>query len=132
MFSNSNENMLFWRKTDEILWKPPPPPFLREPPLSTNPLPLSNLFMTPLLVRILKTGTPLFLGGGEETIFTSIHKWQGCRGKGEGISLTPHCHFYKLYKQLDVSRAITADSSPLHILSDLTRTGKSWFPSVNC
>ena len=26
--------MLIWRKTDEIIWTPPLPPFLREPPIS--------------------------------------------------------------------------------------------------
>ena len=38
--SNSNENMLFLRKTDETIWKPP---LLRQPPLSTNP-PISEQF----------------------------------------------------------------------------------------
>ena len=36
------------------------------------------------------------------------------QGKGEGISLTPHYHFHPLHRQLDISRAITAESSPLH------------------
>ena len=27
VYSNSNENMLFLRKTDETIWQPPPPPF---------------------------------------------------------------------------------------------------------
>ena len=31
--------------------------------------------------------------------------------KGEGISLTPHYHFHPLHKQLDISWAITAESS---------------------
>ena len=39
--SNSNENIIFLRKTDERIWKPPV--FLRWPPLSTNP-PLSEQF----------------------------------------------------------------------------------------
>ena len=39
----------------------------------------------------------------------------GLQGKGEGISLTPHCHFHPLHRHLDISRAITAESSPLHI-----------------
>ena len=34
------------------------------PPLSTNPLFLSNFFMTPLFVQISKTRSPLILGGG--------------------------------------------------------------------
>ena len=48
----------------------------------------------------------------------------GLQGKGEGISLTPHYHFHPLHKHLDNSRAITAESSPLHIGSRRTRTGK--------
>ena len=41
----------------------------------------------------------------------------GLQGKGEGTSLTPHYHFHPLHKHLDISRAITAESSPLHIAS---------------
>ena len=43
-------------------------------------------------------------------------------GEGEGISLTPHYHFHPLHRHLDISRAITAESSPLHIASSQTRT----------
>ena len=43
-------------------------------------------------------------------------------GEGEGISLTPHYHFHPLHRHLDISRAITAESSPLHIASNRTRT----------
>ena len=39
----------------------------------------------------------------------------GLQGKGKGISLTPHYHLYPLHRHLDISLAITADSSPLHI-----------------
>ena len=39
----------------------------------------------------------------------------GLLGKGEGISLTPHYHFHPLHRQLHISRAITAGSSPLRI-----------------
>ena len=51
-YSNSNENMLFCRKTDETVWKPPPPLSKR------TPLFLSSFFMTPLFVQILKTRNP--------------------------------------------------------------------------
>ena len=48
------------RKTDEAIWDPPP--------LSTNPLFLSNFFITPLFVQIPKTRMPpplcFFLGRG--------------------------------------------------------------------
>ena len=37
----------------------------------------------------------------------------GQQGKGEGIYLTPLYHFHPLHRHLDISRAITADSSPL-------------------
>ena len=39
----------------------------------------------------------------------------GLQGKGEGISLTPHYHFHPLHRHLEISRSITAESSPLHI-----------------
>ena len=46
----------------------------------------------------------------------------GLQGKGECISLTPHYHFQPLHRHLNISRAITAESSPLHIVSTRTRT----------
>ena len=56
----------------------------------------------------------------------------GLQGKGEDISLTPHYHFHPLHRHLDISRAITAESSPLRIASSRTRTGNLWFPSASC
>ena len=55
----------------------------------------------------------------------------GLQVKGEGISLTPHYHFHPLHKYLDISRAITAESSPLHLASSRTWVGKLWFPSAS-
>ena len=55
----------------------------------------------------------------------------GLQGKGEGISLTPHYHFHPLHRQLDISQAIAAESSPLHIASSRTQTGNLWFPSTS-
>ena len=55
----------------------------------------------------------------------------GLQEKGEGISLTPHYHLHPLHRHLDISRAITAESSPLHIVSSRTRTGNLWFPSAS-
>ena len=52
-------------------------------------------------------------------------------GEGEGISLTPHYHFHPLHRHLDISRAITAESSPLHIASSRIQTGNLWFPSAS-
>ena len=39
----------------------------------------------------------------------------GTAGKGEGIYLLPVYHFHPLHRHLDITRAITAESSPLHI-----------------
>ena len=41
--------------------------------------------------------------------------------EGGSISLTPHYH-HPLYRHLNISRAITAESSPLHIAGSRTRT----------
>ena len=46
----------------------PPPPFLGEPLLSTNPLFLSNFLMNPLFVQVSKTRQ----GGGGETVYICI------------------------------------------------------------
>ena len=55
----------------------------------------------------------------------------GLQGEGEGISLTSHYHFHPLHRHLDISRAITAESSPLHMAGRRTRTGNLWFPSAS-
>ena len=53
-YSNSNENMLFWRITDKTIWNSS---------FQLTPLYLSNFFMTPLFVWILKIKPPhLILG----------------------------------------------------------------------
>ena len=36
-------------------------------------------------------------------------------GEGRGHTLTPHYHFHPLHRHLDISLAITAESSSLHI-----------------
>ena len=51
---------------------------------------------------------------------------------GRAIFLTPLYHFHPLYKHLNISRAITAETSPLHIASNRTQTGNLWFPSGSC
>ena len=55
----------------------------------------------------------------------------GLLGKGEGISLTPHYHFHPFQRHLDISRAVTAASSPLYIACTRTRAGNVWFPRVS-
>ena len=64
-------------------------------------------------------------------IFHEHSRITGLQGKREGISLTSHHHFHPLrhYRHLDISQAITAEKSPLHIGSSRTRTGNLWFPS---
>ena len=57
------------------------------------------------------------------SIFFFFARSTGLQGKGEDISLTPHHHFHLLHRHLDISRAITAESSPLHIASSRTQTG---------
>ena len=65
-------------------------------------------------------------------VFFHVHlRITGLQGKGESISLTPHYHFRPLRGRLGISRAIAAGSSPLHITSSRTRTGKLWFPSAS-
>ena len=63
--------------------------------------------------------------------FHDHYRITGLQRKGEGISLTLHYHFHPLHRHLDISRAITAESSPLHIGTSRTRTGNLWFSSAN-
>ena len=61
--------MLFLRKTDETIWKPP---FIREPPLSTNPPISEQIFHDPPLCPNFKNKNPPprspNFKGGEETM----------------------------------------------------------------
>ena len=52
-------------------------------------------------------------------------------GEGRRHFLTPHYHLHPLHRHLDISRLITAESSPLHICSSRTRTRNLWFPSAS-
>ena len=60
-------------------------------------------------------------------LFHEHSRITGLQGKGEGIPLTPHYHFHPLHRHLDISRAITAESSPLLIASSRTRIGTFGF-----
>ena len=56
----------------------------------------------------------------------SIQTTAGEREMGErggGISLIIHYYYHPLHRHLDISRAITAESLPLHIPSNRTQTG---------
>ena len=51
--------------------------------------------------------------------FANIHNSQDSRVR-ERVSLYPLYHYHPLHRHLDISRAITAESSPLHIASSRT------------
>ena len=59
--------------------------------------------------------------------FHEHSRMTGLQGKGEDISLTPHYQIHPLRRHLDISWAITAESSPLHMVSSRTRTGNFGF-----
>ena len=63
--------------------------------------------------------------------FHNHSRTTGLQGKEESIPLTLHYHFHTLHRHLDITRAITAETSPLHIGSNWTRTGNLWFPSAS-
>ena len=63
--------------------------------------------------------------------FHEHSRFTGQQGKGEGIYLTPLYHFHPLYRRLGISRAITAESSPLRVAGSRTRAGNLWFPSAS-
>ena len=52
----------------------------------------------------------------------NIHESQDSKGSGQAVALTPVYHFQPLHRHLDISRAITAKSSPLHKASSCIRT----------
>ena len=47
--------------------------------------------------------------------------------KGETISLCPFYHFHRLYRHLDISWVIAAESSPLPIAGSRNRTWNAWY-----
>ena len=55
----------------------------------------------------------------------------GQQWNGDAISLSSLYHFHPLHRHLDISRTITAESSPLHITSSRTWTRKLWFQSAS-
>ena len=96
-------------KTDKIIWKFPPLS-KRIPSLLNSSLFLSNFFMTPLFVQILKTSDPLILGGGNIYIYRereSIKRdWDWVSKLNWKIEfLVPHSKYQNwLYKSLHFSR----------------------------
>ena len=63
--------------------------------------------------------------------FHKYWRFTGQQGKGEVTSFVPLYHFHRHDRHIAISRAITIESSPLHIVSSLTRTGNLWFPSAS-
>ena len=59
--------------------------------------------------------------------FHEHSRFTGQQGKGKCICLTHLYYFHPLHRHLEISRVITAESSPLHIASSRTRTGNSFF-----
>ena len=55
-------------------------------------------------------------------LFHEHSRITGLQEKGEGIPLTSNYHLHLLHICLGISREITAESSPLHIVSSRTRT----------
>ena len=54
--------------------------------------------------------------------FMNIHESQDSKGSGQAVALTPLYQFQPLHRHLDISRVITAKSSPLHKASSRIRT----------
>ena len=55
-------------------------------------------------------------------LFHEHSRITGLQEKGEGIPLTCNYHLHLLHRYLGISREITAESSPLHIVSSRTWT----------
>ena len=66
-------------------------------------------------------------------VFFHENSWfTGHQGKEKSFCLTPLYHFHPLYRHLEISWAITAESSPLDIASSWTVTKNLWFPCGSC
>ena len=60
-----------------------------------------------------------------------LERFTGQQRKGGAIYSTPLHYFHPLHRNLDNSRKITAESSPLHLASSRTRTRNLWLLSVS-
>ena len=82
-----------------------------------------------LRLGISKLGTLFFISYTVMTYFSvwvffhEYSRFTGQQVKGEAISLKALYHFYPLHRHLDISRLITAESSPLHIARNWTQPG---------
>ena len=59
--------------------------------------------------------------------FFRISSFTGQQGKGEAITLTPLYHFHALYRRLNTSQVIAAESLPLRIAGSQTQIRELWF-----
>ena len=107
--------------------------------ITVNNLRMSLHFLNLFILFVTPHKIPLSRGSfsEREVVFFSIwvffdkhSRITGLQGKGKDICLTPHYHFHPLYRHLDISRASTAERSPLHIASSPTRNGNLLFPST--
>ena len=82
-----------------------------------------NCIMFPILRRQTFWNCFFYIPGFS---FTNIHESKDCRRRRRTF-----LYFHPLHGRLDISRAVTAESSPLHIASSRTRAGNLWFPSAS-
>ena len=79
---------------------------------------------------------PIFYFFTYFSVWVFFHKYSqitGLWGKGEDISLTSHYYFQLLYRHLDISWAISAESSPPCIANSWIQLGTfgSWVQVAN-
>ena len=86
-------------------------------------LELCDTKLLDVLLLLCRSKNFFYLGflSGIFTIHRTVEEGMG------GIYLTPLYHFHPLHRHLDISQAITAESSPLPIVSSWTWTGNLWF-----
>ena len=86
---------------------------------------------TAIDIKQIPISTKLYIFFSIRVFFHEYSRITGLQGKREGISVTPHYLFHPLHRYLDISWAIVAEISPLHIASSRTRTGNLCFPSAS-
>ena len=134
-FHVSHPETYYWSEgvSREILGVPRLEEFSRVPECPGSPMGPRESWGVPRVPG--RPGVPVVLRGPEDLFFYvgflsqtfTIHR---TAGEAAGY-LFNFYHFYPLHRHLDISRAITAESSPLHIASSGTRNGNLWFPSAS-
>ena len=64
-------------------------------------------------------------------IFHKTFTFHTTTGERRDLFLTLHYYFYSLYRHLDISGVINAESSPFYITNDWNLTARSWIPSAS-